>query len=146
MGNNHEDDIKFRARLACLAFLAGCTLTGGSRVVIGNTRPPVNPADVRIYTELPANYQKIAIVSANARNDFASQQNLSDHAIERLKEEAAAVGANGILLNGFGNYVVGSSGMVNVIQTSPHTAFGEGAMITRTGKEAEGLAIYVPQQ
>lgn len=132
--------------LASAAVLSGCTLTRGSYVAIGNTRPAINPADVKIYTELPANYQKIAMVSADARNDFASQQNLSDHAIERLKEEAAAVGANGILLNGFGNYVVGSSGVVNVLRTSPNTAFGVGAMNTRTGKEAEGLAIYVPQQ
>ena len=128
------------------AFLAGCTLTGGSRVVIGNMRPPINPADVRIYTELPANYQKIAMVSANARNDFASQQNLSDHAIERLKEEAAAVGANGILLNGFGNYVVGTSGEVTVMRTGRYTAFGVGGEDVRTGKEAQGVAIYVPQQ
>jgi hypothetical protein len=132
--------------LAGVAVLAGCTLTRGSHLVIGNTRPAINPADVRIYTELPANYQKIAMVSADARNDFASQQNLSDNAIQRLKKEAAEVGANGILLNGFGNYVVGSSGVVNVLQTSPNTAFGVGAMNTRTGKEAQGLAIYVPQQ
>lgn len=132
--------------LGSAVVLCGCTLTRGSHVIIGNTRPPTNPADVRIYTELPANYQKIAMVSADARNDFASQQNLSDNALERLKKEAAAVGANGILLNGFGNYVVGSSGVVNVMQTSPHTGFGFGAMNTRTGKEAEGLAIYVPPQ
>lgn len=132
--------------LVGVAVLAGCTLTRGSHLVIGNTRPAINPADVTIYTELPASYQKIAMVSADARNDFASQQNLSDNAIERLKKEAAEVGANGILLNGFGNYVVGSSGVVNVLQTSPNTAFGIGAMNTRTGKEAQGLAIYVPKQ
>ena len=129
-----------------VTLLSGCTLTRGSYVVIGNTRPAISAEQVRIYTELPARYEKIAMVSSDARNDFASQQNLSDHAIERLKEEAAAVGANGILLNGFGNYVVGSSGVVNVLQASPNTAFGTGAMITRTGKAAEGLAIYVPQQ
>lgn len=134
------------ALLVATVVLAGCTLTRGSHLVIGSTRAPTNPADVRIYTELPAKYEKIAMVSTDSRNDFASQQNLSDHAIERLKEEAAEVGANGILLNGFGNYVVGSSGVVNVLQTSPHTAFGAGGMVTRTGKEAEGLAIYVPQQ
>lgn len=133
------------ASIVTTAVLAGCTLTRGSHLVIGSTRAPTNPANVRIYTELPAKYEKIAMVSADSKNDFASQQNLSDHAIERLKEEAAKVGANGILLNGFGNYVVGSSGVVNVLQTSPNTAFGVGGMVTRTGKEAEGLAIYVPQ-
>lgn len=134
------------ALLVATAALAGCTLTRGSHLVIGSTRAATNPAEVRIYTQLPAKYEKIAIVSADSRNDFASQQNLSDHAIERLKEEAAKVGANGILLNGFGDYVVGSSGEVTVMQTGPRTAFGVGGMVTRTGKAAEGLAIYVPQQ
>ncbi len=138
--------IMLSVALASVAILAGCTLTRGSYVAIGNARAPINPADVRIYTELPASYEKIAMVSADARNAFASQQNLSDNAIERLKKEAAAVGANGILLNGFGNYVVGSGGVVNVLQTGPHTAFGVGTMSTYTGKEAEGIAIYVPKQ
>ncbi|HEY4291513.1 hypothetical protein [Luteibacter sp.] len=100
------------AVLVATTGLSGCTLTRGSHLVIGSTRAPTNPADVRIYTELPVKYEKIAMVSADSRNDFASQQNLSDHAIERLKKEAAKVGANGILLNGFGNYQVGSHGVV----------------------------------
>jgi len=122
--------------------LAGCTLTRGSSVVIGTPRPPVDPATVKLYTELPAHYVKIALLSADSRNDFASQQNLTNAAIDRLKREAAKVGANGILLNGIGNYQIGSSG---VIVANPGSPIGTAVMSTRTGKEATGIAIYVSE-
>lgn len=135
-------------RLSVLAVLAllsftGCTLTRGSSVVIGSARQPTDPAKVKLYTELPKQYEKIALLSADSRNDFASQQNLTNAAIERLKKEAAKVGANGILLNGIGNYQVGSSG---VIIANPGSSVGTGVMNTRTGKEATGVAIYVIEE
>jgi uncharacterized protein YbjQ (UPF0145 family) len=134
------------ALLIATVALGGCTLTRGSHLIVGSTRAPTNPADVRIYTELPAKYEKIAMVSADSRNAFAGQQNLSDHAIERLKEEAAKVGANGILLNGFGNYQVGSQGVVIIPNSNAgYSTTGVVAMSASTGKEATGLAIYVPQ-
>jgi uncharacterized protein YbjQ (UPF0145 family) len=133
------------ALLVTTVVVSGCTLTRGSHLVIGSTRAPTSPADVRIYTELPAKYEKIAMVSADSRNGFASQQNLSDHAIERLKEEAAKVGANGILLNGFGNYQVGSQGVVIIPTSNGYGTTGIAAMNASTGKEAKGLAIYVPK-
>lgn len=134
------------ALLIATVALSGCTLTRGSHLIVGSTRAPTNPADVRIYTELPAKYEKIAMVSADSRNAFAGQQNLSDHAIERLKEEAAKVGANGILLNGFGNYQVGSQGVVIVPNSNAgYGTAGVVALSASTGKEATGLAIYVPQ-
>lgn len=126
--------------------LAGCTLTRGSYVLIGTAHPPTTAAQVTLYTTLPPMYEKIAFVSADSRNDFASEQNLSDHAIERLKEEAAKVGANGLLLNGIGNYQVGSNGafiIPNYRSGSP--AFGLASMNASIGKEAKGLAIWVPQ-
>jgi len=134
------------ALVVTTAVISGCTLTRGSHLVIGSTRAPTNPADVRIYTELPVKYEKIAMVSADSRNDFASQQNLSDHAIERLKEEAAKVGANGILLNGFGNYQIGSQGVVIIPKSNGYGTTGVVAMNASIGKEATGLAIYVPQK
>ena len=98
---------------------------------------------MRLVTTLPERYERIALVSADSRNDFASQQNLSDAAIRRLKEEAAKVGANGVLLNGIGNYQVGASGIVVPTAGGPILT---GAMNSRTGKEATGVAIYIPEQ
>ncbi len=126
--------------------LAGCTLSDGSNLVIGTPRAPTNPADVKIYTVLPAHYEKIAIVSAESRNDFASQQNLTDHAIEQLKKEAAKVGANGILLNGFGNYQVGSNGAIVIPRTGGAPGLGYAATTASMGMQASGVAIYVPSK
>lgn len=130
--------------LVVALMLTGCTLTRGSHLIIGSTRPPTNAEDVRIYTKLPANAQKIAIVSADARNDFASEQNLVNNAVERLKEEAAEVGANGILIKGIGNYQVGSGGIVIIPNTSGYSSTGVVATDSSTGKEVKGVAIYVP--
>lgn len=126
--------------------LVGCTLTRGSYVLVGTAHPPTTAAQVRLYTTLPPMYEKIAFVSADSRNDFASEQNLSDHAIERLKEEAAKVGANGLLLNGIGNYQVGSQGVVIIPNyANGYSTTGVAAMNASIGKEAKGLAIWVPQ-
>ena len=129
--------------LLAMIVLTGCTLTRGSSVVVGTPRPPIDPAIVKLYTELPVRYEKIALVSADSRNDFASQQNLTDAAIARLKREAAEVGANGILLNGIGNYQVGASGVV-----IPNASGSGGTIVTntRSGKETSGVAIYVIEE
>lgn len=58
-------------------------------------------------------------------------------------EARVPIGANGILLNGIGNYQVGSSGM---IIANPGSGVGTGIMNTRTGKEATGVAIYVIEE
>ena len=129
--------------LLLIFLLSACTLTRGSSVLLGTTRPAVDPSQVKLYTELPAKYEKVALLSADSRNDFASQQNLTNAAIERLKKEAAKLGANGILLDGIGNYQVGSSGM---IIANPGSPVMTGAMNTRTGKAATGVAIFVPAE
>jgi len=123
--------------------LIGCTLTRGSSVLVGTARPPIDPSRVKLYLDVPKKYEKVAILSADSRNDFASQQNLTNAAIERLKKEAAKVGANGILLNGIGNYQIGASG---VVVANPGSPIGTAVVNTRTGKEATGLAIYVNEE
>src|SRR5262245_6684709 len=76
------------ALLAAFA-LVGCTLTRGSSVVVGTSRPAIDPSKVKLYLELPKKYEKVALLSADSRNDFASQQNLTNAAIDRLRKEAA---------------------------------------------------------
>jgi hypothetical protein len=66
--------------------------------------------------------------------------------ITRLKEEAAKLGANGILLDGVSDQAVGSvgTGFANAT-ASGHTAtgFGIGSSGTVFVKSGSGLAIYV---
>lgn len=131
------------AGLLIAAALCSCTLTRGSSVQVGTSRAPIDASRVKLYTTLPAKYEQVALLSADARNDFASQQNLTDNAIERLKKEAAKLGANGILLEGIGNYQIGSNGVVIANPGSPVLL---GTTTTRTGKEAKGVAIFVIEE
>ncbi len=136
--------LKVGILLSLMVLVSGCTLTRGSSVVVGEKRTPINASQVKLYTKAPAHYEEIALVSADSRNDFASKQTLSTEAITRLKEEAAKVGANGVILQGIGDYTVGSSGMAFVpSQTGSYsTAVTMGSNV-RTGKETKGIAIYV---
>src|ERR1700733_11385612 len=79
--------------------LAGCSTS--SHVLLGTPRPPIPPDQVRVYTVPPLHYEQIASINANSSGSLAltGQQNM-DKAMERMKVEAAKLGANGILLQG----------------------------------------------
>lgn len=123
--------------------ICSCTLTRGSSVLVGQKRAPIDPATVKLYLQPPKQYEQIAILSADARNAFASQQNLTDNTIERLKKEAAALGANGILISGIGNVQTGSTGVAYVNPRSPIVTGSSSAVM---GKEGQGIAIYVTEE
>ncbi len=82
------------AAIAC----AACSTTG--RVVTGNVRPATSPEAVKVYSKPPAHYEEIAQVQANSSQSWGafSMQHRVNVVLERLKEEAAKVGANGIIL------------------------------------------------
>ncbi len=138
--------------LCAVCFLAGCA-SSSSRLV-GQARPPLNPADVRVYRTAPPRYQEIAVLDATsgARFFHGTPQGEAE-AIARLKVEAARVGANGVLLTSLGDRSNGtlgvgvgggefSSGRHSVIATGGEV--GGAAPLVSNG--AEGIAIYVPEQ
>jgi hypothetical protein len=121
--------------------LAGCAST--SKVMLGSARPPVDPAQVRIYNTPPAGSVEIAQLESSSAVGFGTQGQ-TDAAVARLKREAAALGANGVILMG-----VGSSGSpvgmsVGAGSYGRHSAGGVGIGIPTTQKKAAGVAIYVP--
>lgn len=122
-------------------FLTGCA---SSHVLVGAARPPIEPEQVRVYLEPPASYETVALLEASNRGALNfTDQGRTNTVIWRLKEEAAALGANGILLQGMGNQYAGSVGSGNAWVAGNH-AYGAGftaAVMNRTGS---GLAIYVP--
>jgi hypothetical protein len=103
---------------------------------------------VRIYTQPPPQYEEIAALEASSRGGFRfSDQGKMDKVVERLKLEAAKLGANGVLLQSTENRVSGSVGTGGGSTSyGGHSAVGVGggldiALVT---KEGRGLAIYVP--
>jgi hypothetical protein len=158
--------------IACAAVLvatSGCNITSGSRIVVGNARPAIAPENVKIYLRPPAKFEEIAIVNATSKNSFASDQSLTDSAVFQMKKDAAALGANGILLGGVGNQQIGAVGqsfgntfasstgsanaygvgnMVQVYGTGTTSVYGTGTSVAAGvfQKAVGGIAIYVSRE
>ncbi len=124
--------------------LIGCAAS--SHIIVGQKRPPISPAMVKLYNKPPVKYDEIAIIDSSSKNSWAvTDQGKVDVAIERLKEEAANLGANGILIQLTGDISTGSVGVGSA------TAYGNSAYVYGISssvlhKTAKGLAIYVYEQ
>ena len=127
------------AALMALAALSGCAT---SYVMVGQARPPTSPDQVQIYLHPPANkYVEIALLDTSSKGSFAiTAQGKTNVVIERLKAEAAKLGANGILLEGVGDQAGGSVG-TGYATASGNSAFGFGSSATVFHKKGGGLAI-----
>ena len=146
--------IRLRFTILCLvvASLAGCA-SSSSRLV-APARPPISPAEVRIYHAPPPHYQEIAVLDATSdAHFFHGTAEGEGEAIERLKIEAAKVGANGVLLTLVGDRPSGTLGVgVGGGDVSFHHHGGTevagaaagSAPIVQNG--AAGIAIYVFRQ
>ncbi|HTT00873.1 MAG TPA: hypothetical protein VMG11_02205 [Steroidobacteraceae bacterium] len=139
---------RFNMIAAIALALAACTTS--SHVLVGTPRPPISPASVRVYAQPPEKYEQIATLDASSQGSFAitSQQNM-DVAIERMKAEAAKLGANGVLLQGVEDRQSGSIG-TGVGSSSYNggsaTGVGVGGSFGIYNKATHGLAIYVPPE
>ncbi|HZP86278.1 MAG TPA: hypothetical protein VFB54_05620 [Burkholderiales bacterium] len=134
--------VRLLTPLLVLALLAACS--GPSRVMLGAARPPLDPAQVKVYAQPPAHYEEIAIVEAAGSAFTVGAQRRTDALIERLKEEAAKVGANGIILRGMASDAPGTVG-VGTGTTIGWGGIGVGVSAPLSRKRGSALAIYVPQ-
>jgi len=128
-----------RHRLAPLLFilifliLGGCA--SGSAIVTGAVRAPIKPEQVIIYLEPPAEFETIGLVNASSDAGW-TEQGSADYAIHELKEQAAKLGANGVLLVSAGDrtttvYVMSGTVLIPV---------------TGTAKTVQGRAIFVAKK
>jgi hypothetical protein len=111
--------------------VAGCA--SGSAIVTGNTRTPVGPAQVKLYLEPPPTFEVIGLVNASSDAGWTEQGSV-DYAIEELKNQAAKLGANGVLIVASG-------------QTTSTVIGGQGTSyvyaIPVVAKTVQGKAIFV---
>ena len=134
--------------IALASLLVGCAAE--SHVLVGTQRPAISPDQVRVYLHPPVRYEEVAIIDASSRGSpaFTDQQKMNK-VIDRLKDEAASLGANGILLEGVGDQQAGTVGTgFGSATATGNTAYGSSfgvsaAAFMKTGK---GLAIFVPPQ
>jgi hypothetical protein len=114
--------------------LFGCAT--GSTIITGEVRSSVDPSEVRIFLEPPSKFETIGIVEASSDVEF-SRQSAQDRVINELKNRAAKIGANGILLTNTGSQ---AGDMVGY--------FSSGIFFTKKKKKITGQAraIYVIQE
>lgn len=112
-----------------------------SHIVVGNKREATSPTDVKVYLDYPESYEKIALVDAGSNFSFKDPvilfawQSKMNKALERLKVEAASLGANGILIVNTDNKTYQSiNSNENGVQTS-----------TYEEKFIKAIAIHVPE-
>ena len=136
------------AACVLIAVLAGCA-SSSQVVLIGTARPAISPDQVKIYLEPPeGTYEQIANLAASSEGSFAiTAAGKMDEVVERLKRQAAKLGANGLLLHGVGDRTtrpaVGAA--VGYEDESAHSPYGLGfhAWAFFYQKAGDGVAIYV---
>ena len=116
--------------LFCMILL-GCAT--GSTIIIGETRPPIDRNDVRIFIDPPSLFETIGLIEATSNVEF-SRQAAQDRVINELRNRAAKIGANGVLLIGTGAQTGDTVGFVS-----------SGVFFASTGSRitGHGRAIYV---
>ena len=115
-----------------------------SHVIVGDTQPPIDYTDVKVYIDYPNNYEKIAIIEASSDLAFKdisidiTHQQKTNKALERLKKEAALLGANGIVIQ---NISTNTKQHFNLNENDK----GEILAFSRHEKQKElsGIAIFV---
>ena len=115
-----------------------------SHVIVGEIKGPIDYNDVKVFIDYPNNYEKIAIIEASSDLAFKdisidiTHQQKTNKALERLKKEAALLGANGIVIQ---NISTNTKQHFNVYDDSK----GNYNLSSRNEKQKEltAIAIYV---
>ena len=94
--------INFKSFLVSIFILKSCYPV--SYIIIGELQTPIDYNNVKVYHDYPDTYEKIAIIEASSDLAFKdlsiefTHQQKTNKALDRLKKEAASLGANGIVL------------------------------------------------
>jgi len=107
----------------------------GSVIVTGTKRTPLEPSLVKLYLEPPAKFEVIGIVNASSDAGWTEQDSV-DYAVQELKNQAAKLGANGVLL-------------VSTGERTTTTFIASGSVLLPvpvTAKTVQGRAIFVKKR
>lgn len=131
--------------LALLA-LAGCATS--SHEIVGAPRVPRAPEQVQVFFEPPrGSYELIAVVESSSRYSMAfSSLAKEDVVIARLKREAAALGANAVVLQALEEQPLQALGTsLGAEHEGPRGTvdIGVSGVGVWTQKFGRGLAIYL---
>ena len=136
--------------MAAAIWLAVVGCASSSPVLVGRARPAIPVAEVKVYSHTPPVFEDVATLSASSKSVFSSggpQQ--IDKVVERLKQQAAQLGANGLILEGFSDIQTASLGTgvgSQSYQRNSTIGVGVGGSIGIFKKTGKGRAIFVPPQ
>lgn len=89
--------VKLCAMAVLVGVLTGCGAT--RTIMVGDPRPAISPQAVRVYEMPPRHYDRIAIINSSGGTSWIFRDRGSmDEAVAKLRDEAARLGANGVLL------------------------------------------------
>ena len=139
------------SRSTLLAVVAALTLaacaTPNTVVMVGSAHPPIAPADVKIYSHPPPVFEEIAVLDASSSSMFTTGgQKSVDKVIGDLKIQAAKLGANGVILEGFSDSQTGSLGTgvgSGSVSNNSAVGVGVGGSLGIYKKTGHGRAIFV---
>ena len=136
-------------RIFAATLTAGCLICGCATrsIIVGQVRPPISPEAVHVYRVPPRHFERIAIINSSAGTTWIFPDRPSmELGISRLREQAAALGANGILLQrvydvSAGGLTIGGGGF----GYSGHSFYGGGGNVggPLINHRVQAAAIYV---
>jgi hypothetical protein len=132
------------ATLAAVCLICGCAT---SPIIVGQLRPPISPEAVHFYRMPPRHFERIAIINSSAGTSWIFPDRPSmELGISRLREQAAALGANGILLERV--YDVSAGGLaigVGGFGSTGHSFYGGAGSVggPLINHRVQAAAIYV---
>jgi hypothetical protein len=130
--------------IAVLLFaLAGCA--SSHHVMLGQARPAIDPAQVKVYQVPPKRYEEIARLDAKSAAGFGTQGQINA-TINRLAREAAKLGANGVILLGVDRAGSPVSLGVGAGSFGRHSGASVGLGIPTQQQSAAGIAIHVIEE
>jgi hypothetical protein len=102
----------FSGILASIGLMLLCSCGSTHTIMVGQPRAAIAPDTVRVYYTPPRHFDRIAIINSSSGPTWAfTTRGQLDDAIAKLREEAAKVGANGILLEATGTTSSGNLGL-----------------------------------
>jgi hypothetical protein len=143
---NRGTRTKLLAAMAISLVVAACA--SSAPVIVGQVRPAIPIDQVKVYSHPPPAFEEIATLNASSRKAFSpgGPQQI-DKVVEQLKQQAAQLGANGIILEGFSDTQsasVGTGASSQSYSRNSSVGLGVGGSFGIFKKTGRGRAIFVP--
>lgn len=133
--------------VVALGLLLGACVS--SQILVGTARKSIAVAQVQVYVKAPVTeFEEIAYLETSSAHSWSFTDGARTRVvIERLKAQAAKLGANGLLLQAVSDRTVDGTGAgvgAALVGTHGSVGLGYGVAGSKTDKIGRATAIYLP--